>query len=46
VLIFQPTVNCRASDKQMRAVSGTAFLTERTALLLCVDIHSRVYGGV
>jgi len=45
VLIFQPTVNCRASDKQRRAVSRTALLTERTAQLLCVHIQIRVFGG-
>jgi len=38
VLIFQPTVNCRASNKQRRPVSRTALLTEKTAQLLCVNI--------
>jgi hypothetical protein len=38
VLIFQTTLNCRASDKQRWAVSRTASLTQRTAQLLFVDI--------
>jgi hypothetical protein len=45
VLIFQPTVNCRASYKQSRAVSRAVLLTQRTAQLLCVDISIRVFGG-
>jgi len=46
VLIFQPTVNCRASDKQRHAVSRTALLTERTVQLLCVDINWGFWRGL
>jgi hypothetical protein len=46
VLLFQPTVNCRASDIQRWAVPRAASLTERTAQLLCVDIWLRFFGGV
>ena len=37
VLLFQPTVNCRASDNYCLI----ALLTERTAQLLCVDMTNQ-----
>jgi hypothetical protein len=46
VLIFHPTVNRRASDRQMLAVSGTALLTQRTAQLLFVDINRGLWRGL
>jgi len=45
MLIFQPTVNHRASDKHRQAVSRTTLLTERTAQLLCVDVNQGLWRG-
>ena len=39
-------MECRASDKQRRAVSRPALLTERTAQLLCVDINEGFCRGL
>ena len=39
VLIFQPTVYCRAGDKQRWAVSQTALLTERTVCSCYVSTY-------